>query len=124
MARAHLHLAQGEGEAARAAAGDALQLVQQTHLRLEAGAAHRLLGQAWGLSGDAAQAEGAFRESLRILGAIESRPELAQTLLAYGRFRSRAEPAEGRRLIEQALRLFEEMGADGWVAEAAAALRP
>ena len=124
MALAQLHLAQGEGEAARAAAGDALQLVQQTHLRLEAGAAHRLLGQAWALSGDAARAEGAFRESLRILSATESRPELAQTLLAYGRFRNRVEPAEGHRLVEQALRLFEEMGADGWAAEAAAALRP
>jgi class 3 adenylate cyclase/tetratricopeptide (TPR) repeat protein len=123
MALANLHLAQGEGEAARAAAGAALQLVDKTQFSLEAGAAHRLLGQAWALSGEAAQAESAFRESLRILNGIESRPELAQTLLAYGRFRIHVDPAEGRRLIEQALRLFERMGADGWVAEAAAALR-
>jgi hypothetical protein len=69
-------------------------------------------------------AKDTFRGSLRILGAIESRPELAQTLLAYGRFRMGADPAQGRGLIEQALRLFEEMGAEGLAAEASVPFRP
>jgi hypothetical protein len=47
-------------------------------------------------------------------------PELAQTLLAYGRFRRGDKEDEA--LIECALRLFEEMKATGWIKEARAAL--
>jgi hypothetical protein len=68
------------------------------------------------------EADAAFRRSLEILGSIQSRPELAQTLLAYGRFRRGDNTLENRALIERALRLFEEMNATGWVEEARAAL--
>jgi hypothetical protein len=47
------------------------------------------------------------------LGEIQSRRDLAQTLLAYGRFRRGDNSQEGRALIERALRLFEEMNATG-----------
>ena len=50
------------------------------------------------------------------------RPELAQTLLAYGRFRRGDNALEDRAMIERALGLFEEMNATGWVEEARAAL--
>ena len=53
---------------------------------------------------------------------MQSPPELAQTLLAYGRFRRGDNTQEDRTLIERALRLFEEMGATGWIQEARAAL--
>ena len=47
-----------------------------------------------------------------------------QTLLAYGQFKSRNDPAEGRALIERARATFEKIGATGWVVEAQAALNP
>jgi hypothetical protein len=57
-----------------------------------------------------------------VLEDIQSRPELAQTLLAYGRFRRGDNAREHRALIERALQLFEEMNATGWIQEARAAL--
>jgi tetratricopeptide (TPR) repeat protein len=72
--------------------------------------------------GNRAEADAAFRRSLEILGEIQSRPELAQTLLAYGRFRRGENTQEDRALIERALRLFEEMNATGWIEEARTAL--
>jgi hypothetical protein len=59
-----------------------------------------------------------------VLEAIQSRPEMGQTLLAYGRFRAREDEAAGRALIERALVLFEEMNATAWIEEARAALTP
>jgi hypothetical protein len=78
----------------------------------------RVLGQAHEVSGDHAGADAGFRRSLEVLEAIQSRPELGQTLLAYGRFRARTDKVAGRTLIERALRLFEEMNATGWIEEA------
>ena len=57
-----------------------------------------------------------------VLDEIQSRPELVQTLLAYGRFRRGDNRQEDRILIQRALSLFEEMGATGWAEEARAAL--
>ena len=89
---------------------------------MEQGAALRVLGQACEAVGDRGAADAAFRQSLEVLEAIQSRPELGQTLLAYGRFRTRDDEPGGRALIERALALFEEMDATGWIAEARAAL--
>jgi len=89
---------------------------------MEQGAALRMLGQACEAAGEPGAAEDAFRQSVEVLEATQSRPELAQTLLAYGRFRSRGCTGDGRVLIERALALFEEMDATGWIAEARAAL--
>jgi hypothetical protein len=72
--------------------------------------------------GDRAEADAAFRHSLEVLDTIQSPPELAQTLLAYGRFRRGDNTQGDRALIERALRLFEEMKATGWIEEARAAL--
>jgi len=47
---------------------------------------------------------------------------VAQTLLAHGRFLVRDDAAAGRARIEQALGLFEHMGATGWIDEARRAL--
>jgi hypothetical protein len=59
---------------------------------------------------------------LAILDNICCRPEVGQTLLAYGRFRLDEDPAEGRVLIEGSCAVFEEIGADGWLGEARSAL--
>jgi tetratricopeptide (TPR) repeat protein len=122
IALAQLHLALGEPGEALAAAETALALAEANGLRLEEGAAHRVRAEVHEAMGHRQDADAAFRRSLEILGEIQSRPELAQTLLAYGRFRARDDPAEGRGLIQAALRLFEEIEATGWVAEAQAGL--
>ena len=120
---AHLHLSLGEPDEALDAARNALELAESNRFRLEQGAANRVLGQVYEAMGDGEEADAAFRHSLQVLEGIQSRPELAQTLLAYGRFKAAGDdPAGGRTLIERALRLFEEMGATGWIDEARAAL--
>ncbi|MGC2198807.1 MAG: hypothetical protein WA633_01450, partial [Stellaceae bacterium] len=124
IALAQLHLATGNtGEALRAA-GTALGIATQHRLGLEQGAAHRVLGEVHQATGNRAEADAAFRRSLEVLEEIQSRPELAQTLLAYGRFRRGDNELQDRAMIERALALFEEMNATGWIAEARAALDP
>jgi len=49
--------------------------------------------------------------------------ELAQTLLAYGRFRPRRHTLVDRALIERALQPLREMNATGWITEERAATR-
>src|SRR5262249_10487775 len=83
---------------------------------------NRLLGQVYEAIGDRAEADNAFRRSLAVLDEIQSRPELAQTLLAYGRFLQGNNQLEDRAMIERALGLFEEMNATGWIKEARCAL--
>jgi tetratricopeptide (TPR) repeat protein len=122
IALAQLHLAEGDVEQALGAARKALELAEGSRLRLEQGAARRVLGQVHEAARDRVQAEAEFRESLEILEEIQSRPELGQTLLAYGRFTRAEDPAGGRAQIQRALGLFESMGATGWGAEARAAL--
>lgn len=91
--------------------------------RDQLGAANRTMGQVCAAMGDPEEGHPKFAESLRILEKIQSRPELAQTLLAYGRFVHEDGPAEARTHIERALGLFEEIGATDWIDEARAALR-
>ena len=89
---------------------------------MDLGAATRSLGEVCAGMGKREEAHAAFAKSLEILGEIQSRPELAQTLLAYGRFLATQDPAPGNDHVEQALRLFREMDATGWIDEARAAL--
>jgi hypothetical protein len=72
--------------------------------------------------GTRGEAEAAFRSSLGILERIQCPPELALTLLAYGRFRRGDNAREDLALVKRAIKLFEEMGATGWIEEARAAL--
>ena len=122
VALADLELAVGNVPAALTAARRAADMAGGSRYRMEQGAALRVLGQACEAAGDVAAADEAFRQSVVVLEATQSRPELGQTLLAYGRFGSRRGAPAGRALIERALALFEEMGATGWIAEARAAL--
>jgi tetratricopeptide (TPR) repeat protein len=122
IALAQVHLAFGELGQALNVAGQALAVAKQGRQGLEEGAAHRVLGQVHAAMGNRAEADAAFRQSLEMLERIQSRPELAQTLFAYGRFRQGDNARQDRALIERALGLFEEMNATGWVAEARAAL--
>ena len=122
IALAQLHLAAGDTSQALSAANLALQIAAEWRLGLEQGMVHRVVGEINRALGNRAEADAAFRRSLEALDQIQSRPELAQTLLAYGRFRQGDNQQEDRGLIERALRLFEEMGATGWIQEARAAL--
>jgi tetratricopeptide (TPR) repeat protein len=121
-ALAQLHITCGDLGQALSAAQQALTTSLQCRAHLEEGAAHRVLGQIYEAMDNRDEADAAFRRSLEILGEIQSRPELAQTLLAYGRFRRGDNSLEDRALIERALRLFEELGTTGWIVEARAAL--
>ena len=122
IALAQLHLAAGDTSQALSAANTALQIAEEKCMGLEQGMVHRIFGEINRALGNRAEADAAFRRSLEALDQIQSRPELAQTLLAYGRFRQGDNRQEDRMLIQRALRLFEEMGATGWIQEARAAL--
>jgi tetratricopeptide (TPR) repeat protein len=122
IALAQLHLAAGDTRQALSAANMALQIADERRLGLEQGMVHRVFGEINRALGNRAEADAAFRRSLEALDQIQSRPELAQTLLAYGRFRQGDNQQEDRMLIQRALRLFEEMGATRWIQEARAAL--
>ena len=122
MVRAFAYLTEAEHAQAIAWARRALRLADEGRFTLERGASHRVLGQALAASGQRAEAETSFRQSLEILGGIQSLSELGQTLLAYGRFRAADDRDDGRRLIEHAAAIFADIGATGWSAEASAAL--
>jgi tetratricopeptide (TPR) repeat protein len=122
IALAQLHLAAGETGPALEAIDGVLRVAARYRLPLEEGAAHRIRGEVHEAMGARAEADAAFIRSLEVLEKIQSRPELAQTLLAYGRFRRGDNTLENRAMIERALRLFEEMNAAGWIEEARAAL--
>lgn len=122
IARAEVQLSMDRLNEALETVRQALAAAQRAGYRLEEIAAHRVLGQVLAAIGDRTAANAAFRQSLDLLDEVQCPPELAQTLLAYGRFR-RGDNAQGdRALIERALRLFEEMKAAGWVEEARSAL--
>jgi class 3 adenylate cyclase/tetratricopeptide (TPR) repeat protein len=122
IARAEVHLITGHHAEALSILRQALAASERGAFRVEEVAAHRVLGQVHESMGDRAEAEAAFRRSLEVCEKMQCAPELAQTLLAYGRFRRGDNTQEDRALIERALRLFEEMKATGWVEEARAAL--
>jgi class 3 adenylate cyclase/tetratricopeptide (TPR) repeat protein len=122
IALAEVHLAAAQTDRALHAACQALGASQRGRLALEEGAAHRVLGQIHESMDNRSEADAAFRRSLEVLEGIQSRPELAQTLLAYGRFRRGDNTLRDRAIIERALRLFEEMNATGWIEEARAVL--
>jgi tetratricopeptide (TPR) repeat protein len=122
IALAQLHLAEDNLAEALGAARMALELADRSGFQLERCAARRVLAQAYEAMGSRAEAESAFREGLEILEDIQSRPELGQTLLAYGRFKLSDDAEAGGRLIDRALRIFDEIGATGWRAEALAAM--
>ena len=122
MARAQIYLSAGSHNEALDTVHQALATATRRSFRLEEAAGYRVLGQVHEAMGDRAEADAAFRRSLDVLDTIQCPPELAQTLLAYGRFRKGDNTQEDRGLIERALSLFEEMKATGWIEEARRAL--
>jgi hypothetical protein len=122
IALAQVHLAAGDTTEALSVADRALDMAKRGDFGLEEGVAYRVRGQVYQAIGDKAEAESSFRRSLDILEGLQSRPELAQTLLAYGQFRVGDNELQDYALMERALRLFEEMNATGWIAETRAAL--
>jgi tetratricopeptide (TPR) repeat protein len=123
ISRGSVLLSEGNIADARADAETGCAQAEDRSLMLEVGAAHRVLGQINAAAGDTDTADTNFRRSLDVLGGIQSQPELAQSLLAYGRFQHEIDRQESMRLLKRALVLFEEIGADGWVVETMAAFR-
>lgn len=122
IARAQIYLTAGNHSEALHTVHQALTTATRYSFRLEEVAAHRVLGQVHEAMGDRAEADASFRRSLEALDTIQCPPELAQSLLAYGRFRKGDNAQEDRALLERALRLFEEMKATGWIEEARRAM--
>lgn len=116
-------LADGKFDEACRIGREALEQCERGGVRLEQGFACRTLGQVYAADGNASEAEACFRHSLEIFSEIQSQPELAQTLLAYGRFQCGRNPEDGMRMLKRALALFEAMGATGWIEETLTALR-
>jgi len=122
IALAQVQLAQHDTGAAVDTARQALTLAERSANPLEEGAAHRALAQAHEQAGDDADASAHYRNSISVLDAIQSPPELAQSLLAYGSSLSRSDPDSAREHLQRALALFEELGATGWIIETRSAL--
>jgi predicted ATPase len=120
LARAELELERGQQDRARKAVDHALGLARQGSYRLEEGAALRVRARVLAASRDREAAKASFEESLTMLQTIESRPELAQTLLAFGQFLSDDDEHRSGELVVRAVELFEAMGAQGWLEEAQA----
>jgi len=116
-------LAEGKFKEACWIGREALEDSKRGGNRLEQGFAYRTLGQGYAASSNGPEAEACFRHSLEIFSEIQSQPELAQTLLAYGRFQCEQNLEDGMRMLKRALALFEAMGATGWIEETLAALR-
>jgi hypothetical protein len=74
-------------------------------------------------AGQRQEAESAFRGSLDVIEEIQSRPELAQTLLAYGCFLRDEDRPAADALLARALSIFEEIGAQSRADEVRAASR-
>jgi tetratricopeptide (TPR) repeat protein len=117
IALSQLQIAEGDFSEGLQSAKRALNLAERVTARLEIGAAHRALGQAYEAKGDRQSADELFRRSIDILQAIQSRPELAQSLLAFGKFELATEGNKAEELLQSALKLFKEIEADGWVEE-------
>jgi len=117
-----LQLASGKTEEALATAQHAVALADDGSYLLEQGAANRALGRVLEAHGDRAGADAAFNLSLKILHNIQSLPELAQSLLAYGQFMLHEDREEGTKLLTQALDVFKQIDAPGWIEETQAAL--
>lgn len=121
-ARALVHLADRELPEALERARIGLSLAEVGRSPLEQGAAWRTIGRIHEARADREEADVAYRQSLGVLEPVKALPEVAQTLLAYGRFKLVHQPAEGRRMLEGAREIFAYIGATGWVSEAERAL--
>ena len=122
IALSQLHISEGDAAAGLESAKRALNLAERVTARLEIGAAHRALGQAYEAKGDRQSADELFRRSIDILQTVQSKPELAQSLLAFGRFECAIDRDNASTLLNNAIKLFEEIEADGWIEETQAVL--
>jgi len=122
MVLARLQMESGELDDALVSARASVDLAENGGYLVERGAANRTLGEVHAAVGEWPEAEAAFRRSIDQLAEIQSRPELAQTFLAYGRFKRARNPEEGDRLLNQALQMFQQFDAIGWIDETREAL--
>ena len=108
-------LALGERDAVVPLCQETIQLARDTQDRLANALAHRMLAEALGATGpaDAAQAEAAVVEAIRIQQEVGSRPELARSYVTYGRLLDRwGRSDEARRYLMDAAEMFRTMGMD------------
>lgn len=117
IALAHLQLARGDAQAAADSARQALEYAENSRSSLEEGASHRSLAEAYERAGSREDALAHHERSIAILGAIQSPPELAQSLLAHGRCLTAFDREAARTQLGRAMEFFERLGAVGWVDE-------
>ena len=122
MVVALLQMETGELDEARVTARKSVDLAEGGGFLVEQGAANRALGEVHAALDEREEAEAAFQRSVEQLTEIQSRPELAQTYLAYGRFKRVADADEGNRLLNRALEMFQQFDATGWIRETRMAL--
>ena len=118
IANAERGLARGDLDAALLAAEKATDLSTRGRLLLELGASTRVLAQIQAAKGQTDAADEAFKLSIETLEKIRCRPELGQSLLAYGRFKAVEDAVGGELVIDNALAIFEDLGATGWIEDA------
>jgi class 3 adenylate cyclase/tetratricopeptide (TPR) repeat protein len=117
MVVALLQMESGKIDDACVTARAAVDLAESGGYLVERGAANRTLGEVYAAAGEPLEAEAAFQRSINQLTDIQSRPELAQTFLAYGRFKRGEDVGEGDRMLNRALRMFQQFDAIGWIDE-------
>jgi adenylate cyclase len=117
MAEVYRHLAEAylgleELGEALSYAQDALAQALEQEMRLEEGAARRVLGQVHQARRNLAQAEQELQESLDILGELDSHYEVGQTLFQLAHlYRDQEREREAEAVLSRAIEVFERLGA-------------
>lgn len=102
------YLCRGELGPARALIDDVLTMSRAKEYRYVEGLAHRLLAEC--LAGESlAVAMQHVTEAYRIFEAVGARNDVARTLATRAKL-SQSNPAEARRLLHEAMGLFEALG--------------
>ena len=122
---ARVYIAKGDLKLARHNAEEALRLAGEMKAKESKGGALRDLGRIEELEGRKENARKYFEDALAIFESMNSRSEVARTLLALGKFLAltMGDPAAGKPMLERAMDIAKELGAQGIMREVEAALK-
>jgi tetratricopeptide (TPR) repeat protein len=110
---AEIHLRHGRPGEARRAAEVALEQAVEQGSRVKEGVARRMLGRIYQAQGLLGQAEAELQASLGLVTGKDQRYELARTLVALAALyiEDRTKIGEGQAMVQQAIDIFQELGA-------------
>lgn len=110
--QAELALARGKSDAALETCAASLDQARRLGARLEEGATRRTLGRARAAAGDLTAAEAELQASLALLREVDSRYEIARTLLEIADLAPCLEqPEAGQAALTEALAILRALGA-------------